>query len=219
MAEDRLSRLKRALVIIGELAAALAIVAFFFAIFVGIYSISFPDATGLGGFLRDTGPGSGGELNFEMDGQPEDASFTALLSSVHHTVKVKAAEGIVWSNAEPGAQLYDRHAVQSYARSGATISFGKGGRLRLGENSLVVIRENRRAARSHRRTSTIVLLDGALHGELSPTSDERLTLDIAGATSTLRVDSDSDRMTEFKVTANPDDFSNLEVYNGNASLL
>lgn len=209
---------KRTLMIIGELAIALALVAIFFSIFIGIYSVSFPDATGLGGIIRSGETGNRGELSLEMDGQAEDSTFTASLSSVRNTVKIKPADGIVWSNARIGSRLGDRHAVQSYARSGATISFGNEGKLRLGQNSLVVIRENRRAARTNRRRSTVVLLDGVVHGELNPSQDEPLALEIAGATGSLSVESGSDQVTEFKVTANTDDSSTFAVYSGGARL-
>ena len=141
----------------------------------------------------------------------------ARLTDVYRKVKDKRADWIAWGEARSGMPLEARHAVQTYARSGATIEFDDRSKATLGENSLMVIRgAEQEASPQAPRDRIVSLLVTA--GELRAThAPGEAGMEIITGAGTGRIPKEAPA-TDLKVSVNPDRTSTFSVYGGRAEV-
>ncbi len=210
----------------AEILLAVAIVLGFFLGFMGLFSISFPQGTSLGDLMRsgraaDRGSAAGSP-RFELDGDEsiEGEPFVALLSHIHRSVKDKPSDAIAWTDARAGSQLGEYHAVQTFDRSRATITFSEDSALTLNENSLIIVKSTRHDAHRNMRRASLIVLDGELRGSIAISDRESVSVEIEAATESARIRSDAGpgTRTEFTVRVNEDRSSTFSVLDGSAEV-
>ncbi|HEY5514142.1 MAG TPA: hypothetical protein VIK40_10920 [Geomonas sp.] len=188
----------------AEAGGALLLVLALFWIFIVLLYALFPSGTPLKEMI-------GGSP--EPAATPAERSAEATLSSLMREVRLRRGNSIAWGGAREGMQLFSQDAVQTFDRSGATISFGARDRLSVGSNSLVVVtRLNARdetGPRSYR-----VQVAGELRGSLS--AARKLRLEFAAAGHLARVEPGAAR---FRVSPNADNSASLAVYAGEVQIV
>lgn len=220
-------RLHRFLKEAAETVVAIGVVLAFFVIILGMLETFFPVGTSVRELVRNDASRPGrfeGRRDISIV-TPEDGgrpAWTAVLSETARAVKSKDADGIVWRDAAAGMSLRDRDAVQTLKGSAAVISFDAETRLRLGENSLVVIQrvDGDPVLRERRRISMAV--DGELSGTLAGRRNgaAHFEFTVPNATVRLPARSATHANTEFKLSVNPNDNSStIVVFKGAAEVV
>jgi len=221
------SQLERALhatlVTAREVALTLLQVGLFFGVFLLILQLSLPRGTGLQAVYADVASGRRERGAVALSGDTAyDLGPVATLTAVNRSVKDRPADGIAWHDSAPGMELQDHHAIQTMARSGATITFQDDNRLWLDENSLVVIqRPTKGPARSRRASLTV--LGGRVRGSVRPAGGKdggkarALDVELVGGPAQIR-SSATGEATEFSVQVNADQSSTLAVLSGLAEI-
>lgn len=137
----------------------------------------------------------------------------AALESLVRDVRCRRGNSVAWGSAREGMLLYNHDAVQTFDRSGATISFAPKDNLTVGSNSMVVVtRLNEKVqggARSYR-----VHIEGEMGGAVSGAKTVRMELAAAGHLA--RVVPGAAR---FRFTPNGDGCASLAVYAGELRIL
>ena len=214
-----------------EILLIILIVLLFFSLFATFLTKLFVPGTSLKEMMRSdnaaTGtngdsPRSGAMLEAGgSDGSILDAfRSNALLSWAKNEVKSKRADSIAWGNAVPGMPLYNRDAIQTFKQSSAQISFDKKNSFSVGSNSLVIIKQVEKDLFKNARHSSMVVLEGELHGKLGGSGDNPLDLEIItpGGTARLKGKTRSHETTDFKISSNDDQSTSITVYKGEAEV-
>jgi hypothetical protein len=208
-----------------SLLAVVLVLAFFLA-FWAILSLSFPKGPTLTDLLAaEAFPFEGGtgavedRSDFAEDDEPGEA-IAALLSRTRRSVKDKPADAIDWRPARAGSLLENGHAVQTFDRSAAVISFDEGSDLELGENSLVVLRSWKQMSRGRKRRASLIVLNGTLQGKVAVPGEEAIDLEILAATGAARIEATAagGEQTEFRVQVNQDGSSTISLYEGDMAI-
>ncbi len=131
----------------------------------------------------------------------------AALKSLVRDVRFRRGNSVAWEGAREGMLLYNNDAVQTFDRSGATLSFAPSDRLTLGSNSLVLVTRLNQKVEGEPRAYR-VQVEGELQGNLS--NEKKLRLEISAAGHLARVAAGAAR---FRVTPNGN-ASSLAVYAG-----
>jgi len=214
------SKLKTWAVRIGEMLLALSLVLVFFGVFMGILGLSFPEGTGLGDLLRDDSP-----FNLEREPLVLDPSadrgvdsFVALLTQVSHKVKDKRADAVSWNSSSVGTKLLNRHAVQTFDRSRATIVFTEDSRMELGPNSLVIVKRLDQTRGTRDKRASLLVMSGTLSGSLSSGAGESIQVEFATAAARSVVRSAAGERTEFRLKAGDDESTTLSILDGTAEV-
>jgi len=218
----RLSRISRTGV---ELLVSLLLVVVFFGIFLFMLNYLFPIGAGLK--HKDKSEQWNESLNMMertvtdllmMRGNQDvqnGGPVTAKLTSVTNTVKTKRSGQIVWRGIDTGASLYDGDGVQTAKRSKAVITFNDKNFLRMGENSLVIIRRLERDAILPQNQSVIVMAEGEVWGRIEQTGSERAYLEVSTPSADTRIRSQAGAgEAEFKISINEDQSSTISVFKG-----
>jgi hypothetical protein len=208
---ERLRRLgARAL----ETAGAIGLVLVFFLLCVGLLLVVMPKGIGLGTLMRSEETAARSRPSVDT-GEGAWQPVVGMLSSVRHTVKSKPSGSIVWSSASSGLKLADRDAVQTYDRSGATISFEGPSDLRVGENSTVVVRRMERDPGTGAGRASVVLAGGEMEGSISAGPS---TVEVVAGAATARMMPTRRGAAEFRVEASAGESSTFTVYRGHAEV-
>jgi len=205
-----------------EIVLTILLVLICFLAIVRLITVFFPAGTSLRDLLAEgSRRGAGPDGALVIPGEPGargTVPFVATLSRVHRSVKDKPSDAIAWTGAHTGLTLRDRHAVQTFDRSEATIRFDAGEELQVGENSLVVVKRLRMDVEGGRRQASVIVLGGELTGRTGP-SGSALDLEILTAQGTSRVTSGGGRSgATFSLRVNDDDTSTLSVFEGKAQV-
>lgn len=217
--------LKAAALRATESIGAVVLVLGFFLASLAILSLSFPRGTSLQDLVSGTGwsPSEPLPANPEIDvGTTPDAGprYVARLTNVYRKVKDKRADWIAWGDSRSGMPLEARHAIQTYARSGATITFDDQSQATLGENSLLVIRGQDAPERKDadpapsERTVSLLITDGEIRATHAPGEGAMEILTSAGSGRILA----QSPATDMKVSVNPDHTATFSVYGGRAEV-
>jgi hypothetical protein len=202
-----------------ELLGAISLGLVFFLCLLWMLNVVFPDATGLGTMMRREelqGPGLDRlDSNIWADGESETV---ATLTAVRRNVRDRPAASITWSRAESGRLLGDRHAIQSYKRSGATITFDSGNELILGEESLIVVRRPRGLGFLRRPQPSVLFIDGVLEGKLGPAGADRTGVAVLASGGTISALPGTTESTDIHLAAGPEGATTLSVLKGAAEL-
>jgi glucodextranase-like protein len=221
-----LGRLVRLVVARGaEALLALGLVLASFLAFMAILSLSFPQGATLVDLMRSAegtapdGREPAAEIGGGQDG-PGGSAAIALLSHLRRDVKDRAADAIEWAPAREGMRLGDRHAVQTFDRSGATITFSEGSGLTLQENTLVILKKAEALTPRNRRLASLIVVDGELRGTLAAAPDAPVLVEIEAATrsASIRSNAGPGAPAEFSVRVNDDASSTFTVFQGAAEV-
>lgn len=150
----------------------------------------------------------------------DQAGVAAILHDAVASVKRKPSTGIAWERAGNGTPLYDSDAVQTMRNASASIVFDQDNALRIGENSLVIVkRMERDVFRSEKRT-VMVMIDGELSGTLARGSDLALMVEVNTPGAVTRIAGDgASGGAEFRIMVNEDKTSTIMVMSGTAEVV
>ncbi|MEL7448537.1 MAG: hypothetical protein AAFN78_04965 [Pseudomonadota bacterium] len=197
----------------------------FLAVMLVLFDVLFPVGTrlseGLGSQAGDSREltASGRRLAYEARSDGDSQSI-ASIENVRRSVRFRASDSLVWSNAVTGDILYDRDSVQTLDGSGAVIRFNEGSELNVGEQSIVVLQRGQQDPFLAKRRSTIVMVEGTLSGRLAGSSDSDLQLEIEMPNGMLLVQGEDGGAadSEFRLEINPDDSTSVSLMSGAARI-
>jgi mannose-6-phosphate isomerase-like protein (cupin superfamily) len=145
-----------------------------------------------------------------------DTESVAVLTSMNKKVKSKRAGSIAWSKAKKGMPLYDQDAVQTLGGSTAVIRMDEGNSLRMGNNSLIIIRKVEEDKIFGEKRSFVVVMDGELKGKFS--GNEYVEVTTPSAVAKIKNIEGSGKQSEFRIRVNPDKSSTFAVIKGSAKI-
>ena len=211
----------------AEILLAVGLVLSFFLVFMWILGRSVPRGTSLLDLMRsgdsrgEETSGGPGQIDSGTGGSGDDArEAVARLSRIHRDVKDKAAAAIAWTASREGMSLGDYHAVQTFDRSGATITFSESGEMTLGENTLVVLKRSEPLTSRNRRLASLIVVGGELHGTIASSRDAPVSMEIVAASKSVRVLSGAGPLApaEFSVRVDEGASSTFTVFKGSAEV-
>lgn len=195
------SRFKKLAALAAETGAALLLVLALFWLFMLLLYAVFPSGTPLRELVGDSG---GKPAPRQAGARSPEAALTTMVRDV----RCRRGDSVAWGDAREGMLLFNHDAVQTFDRSGATISFTPGDHLTLGSNSMLVVTRlndgmggGTRAYRVH--------VEGELRGCLS--ASKQVRMEVAAVGHLARVGPGSSR---FRFTPLGDNAASLAVYSG-----
>ena len=207
----------------AEVGVSLVAVLASFLAMIGLLSWSFPQGQSLAQLMsnRQATLQSGQDANWVFtvgnDGRRRSYPVIAELTRMQHRVKDKLATAIAWSDSTTGLPLRDRHSIQTYTNSGATISFSDRTRVDLRENSLIVLRAPTGKAVS--RSPSLVILGGELSATLGGTTGDGFEIVMPNGTVQINGDAEADARGQLRVALGKDSTSTITVLNGVAQIM
>jgi hypothetical protein len=213
----------------AEVLVSLVLAILFFGIFLVILNNMFPIGGGLKHNQSDSGwGGSFGVMEqtvsdlLMMRGDeevPPEGKVTAKLANSVNTVKVKRSGRIAWRGIGQGAKLFDGDGVQTAKKSRALVMFNNKNFLRMGENSLVIIRRMEHDAILPQNQSVVVMAEGEVWGRVEHTGTEKAYLEVTTPAADARIRSHAGTgAAEFKITVNQDKSSTVSVFKGQVEI-
>ena len=203
--------------------AALVVACFGF--FLGVVRLTFPEGMSLRGFIQPAeglrGAVASAGRSIDLSGGAGREEQVARLVRVVRKVKNKPPEAIAWLDAREGLALGEMHSIQTLAGSEATIAFGSGGSLVLGENSLIVLKSFDGESDGTVRRVTIAMFGGELHGSLGSGPDDvlRMVVETPSGETTLEAESRGALPApKFRVEVREDRGSTFTVFEGTARI-
>ncbi|MGA1865525.1 MAG: hypothetical protein ACMUHX_10725 [bacterium] len=197
----------------------------FFCLFLILLNFIFPSGTSLKEMvnydgmstLRSLSRPSLNELQIETAG--DMTSVIAVLAQKENNVKAKRAGAIAWKPANKGMSLYSRDSIQTYKESSALITLDGDNEIKMGENSLIIIKSLALDPFLGKR-SVLEMADGKLRGRIKGDTKDSFKVEINTPSSMTRVKSaeGTNTKTNFMITINPDKSSTVAVYEGVAEV-
>jgi hypothetical protein len=208
----------------SEVILTVGLVLLFFLVLQTLLGLSFPQGMSLKDLVtsRGTGemfrPGDRTERSF-VAGAGIGADI-AVLAHVDKKVKHKPFNALTWGETESGMPLARQHAVQTFEKAAATISFDEGSELEMGEKSLIVLKDVESGREGSRRRASLVVLDGELRGRIKGKGRETLAIEVETGSGSTRMAADATAATptSFSVSLNDDGSSIFSVYEGSAEV-
>ncbi len=165
--------------------------------------------------------GSVGDIELSSSGAALGEQVAAILSEVHKTVKHKSAKTISWVDALKDSQLFDQDAVKTASESHAVIKFDESNKLRLGPDSLVIVRRLAEDSGLHERRPALVIMEGELRGTMVASTAKKpanVEVIIPGGVARINRTKDSDEAIDYQIKVNPDESTSVVVYRGIAEV-
>jgi len=193
----------------------------FFVFLLMLNRILFPAGAQLGDLAAMSGSGQQaddqrGEKSLAGDAIDGFSAFIAELGDVNRDVKIRPADSVAWADAEIGAPVNNRDAVQTFANSRARIDFTTNNNLRMGQNSLVIFSSSVADPFLQRRDPAVVVMEGQLDGSVN--SDYgTFAVALPAGLAVLSAD-ESGNAADFKLSVNPDGSSTIALYAGQAGV-
>jgi hypothetical protein len=195
-----------------------------FGCFLAVVNLTFPEGLRLGA-MSPTADRAGGDaassarrIDLSVPGGGE--TLVARLERVVRKVKTKAPEAIAWQDARVGVLLGDQHSVQTLSGSEATLSFGPGNTLVLGENSLIVLKALEGESDGAGRSATVQMVGGELRGGLRSGSADGLHMVVETPSGRAQVEPGrgATALPAFRVHVDQDRRSTISVFQGTAQV-
>jgi hypothetical protein len=139
--------------------------------------------------------------------------MVATLAKAQNSVKCKRSISVAWEKGRAGMPLYPQDALQTLSNASALIEFDTENRTLLGENSLIIIKQLEKDLIFNEKRAFVLLVEGALRTQLSPSRINATYLNLETPQAMLRMHA-MDGMTDARVVAGPDNTSTLSVYRG-----
>ena len=196
-----LRSVRRWAALLGEALGSLLLVLALFSLFILFLYAVFPSGTPLKEMVES-------RLEPVQGKSPVKRQVEATLTGLTRDVRFRRGNSIVWGGASEGMPLYNQDAVQTFDRSGASISFGASDQLNVGSNSLVVVTRLNASDETGPRNYH-VQVDGELRGSLS--AGMKVRLELAAAGHLARIAPGDAR---FRIASNGGNSSSLAVYAG-----
>jgi len=209
----------------AEVALSVGLVLLCLLLFLGILAWKFPEGRRLTDLIRkgtDRTLHDDGDRHLALDmGEFGEDEVVATLTMVRNKVKHRPHGEIAWQDSRPGLALHHRQGVQTFAASGATISFDEGNVLQLGENSLVVVRNTGSLMKAERRRRAVVVLEGSLVGQFAAGGARKLDVELlAGAgESKIRPAASDEEPVEFTAVVGEGGETTLSMHEGEAEVV
>lgn len=197
------SRLKLAAALALETAASLFLVLLLYWLFMTFLYALFPSGTSVKELLQT-------RTDLLPSRDAAGRSPEAALKSLVRDVRFRRGNSVAWGDAREGLLLYNHDAVQTFDRSGVTISFATADYLALGSNSMVVVTRIDGRATGGPKTYR-VQVEGDLRGNLSASREVKMELATAGHLARL-----VPGKARFRVTPGGEEAASLAVYEGEA---
>lgn len=225
----KLSNIKRTVLQAAEMVFILVLVMSMYGIFLDILQNLFPRGTPISKIVNEkmlfSGLFSSDEKNIRLDIDGQELSFAgnsdidAIISSKFRTVKTKRANAITWTTARNGMGLKSQDAVQTFNRSSADIKLSNAGSIKLGENSLIIIRNNDEDILLQEKRTRILMVAGELQGSVNEIANDNAQIKIATASGATAILSNLEsKKTVFKIKVNKDKSSVITVLEGTARI-
>jgi mannose-6-phosphate isomerase-like protein (cupin superfamily) len=203
----------------GEILLAILLVLGLSLVMMGVLIVAFPEGTGLIDVYGELVDRQGAPAAPYLTHAEPREDWLALLTRVSRSVRERPDYAVVWRDARSGLHLGNRHTVQTLSRSRAAITFEERSRLQLEENSLVVIKDAERRKGFRRPGASLVLLSGAVRGQLLRTAADHRPLDIVTVGGATQIQAASaEQPTEFNVAVHDDDSTTYAIYSGTAKI-
>ena len=174
-----------------------------------------PDTTVL------TVPPSGDvEVDIDADTVPVEQWFAGKILSIQRRVKHRNADALTWNDASVGDTLARNDAVQTFARSTATMQVNNDSHLMIGENSLIVFDQQEFDPLRTEQQSTLVMIEGELAGKLSSANklSFQFNVDLPNSEVTLQPVTPG-KDVEFLITVNDDQSTTVNIHEGTAQVV
>lgn len=165
-------RLRKLAGLAAETGGALLLIMLLFWFFILFLLVIFPSGTPIKELVADSGRDT--PLRSPGAKRPE-----AELKTLSRDVRCRRGDSVAWGDANEGMILYNRDAVQTFDRSGATISFAPGDTLAMGSNSMVVVTRLNETVEGGPR-SYRVHVEGELRGNFSSSKGVRMEVATVG---------------------------------------
>lgn len=204
----------------AELSLVLAMCLLFFGGFLLTLTSIFPEGTGIRDMIEEeelSASWRGDRVRLGGDGIE---SGTARLRVLAGGVSWKPANEIAWGPAETGQMLHERDGVQTSARGEALVTFDQAGEVRLGHNSMIIIREPGNTTDTGKRRSSLFVLEGELWGHFTPGEviGGEMQLEASGAMARIAAGTVRRGEPEFKVSVSQGHRTTFAVYSGTAEI-
>jgi hypothetical protein len=207
------------------MALSVVLVLLCFLVFLGLLTWTFPEGTRLSDLIKsgsEEGLRGQRDRNLALDiGDFGSQEVVAILSGVRNKVKHRPRGDIAWQDSRAGQQLHHRQGVQTFDDSRATISFGEGHVLSLGENSLVVVKNAGSLTNERKRQRSLVVLNGRLDGRIGPGVDGAPGVEIVASNgeSRIRPKAAGSEFAVFTAVVGEDDETTFSVSEGEAEIV
>ncbi len=147
--------------------------------------------------------------------------LVATLTEMNRDVRSKRENSITWNPTNKGMALYNQDSIQTFSRSSATITFDQDNKLKLGPDTLVIIKRMEKDVLFNDKRSSLILVEGELSGSLENTNDTERHVEIitAGASAHIRTRDNINEIVKFKVSVNPDKSSTVAILQGSAEII
>jgi hypothetical protein len=139
--------------------------------------------------------------------------MVATLAKIRNSVKCKRSISVSWEKGRAGMSLYSQDALQTLSNASALIEFDEQNRTRLDENSLIIIKQLEKDLIFNEKRTFVLLVEGALRTQLSPSPVNATCLNLETPQATLRMHA-RDGLTDARVVAGPDKTATLSVFQG-----
>lgn len=222
--------LKSIMTIALELFVVLILVMVFFLLLLRLLNNFFPEGSDIQEIINHSSAAQiAAQLQRNLlvhsnDGTSELApggDLVATLTEMNRDVRSKRADSIAWQSANRNMALYNHDAVQTFSRSSAMITFDDKNRLKLGPETLVIIKRMEQDVLFKDKRSSLILVEGELSGSIENHSNTERHVEIltAGASANIRTRDNTASAVEFKVSVNPDQSSTVAILQGSAEII
>jgi hypothetical protein len=142
-----------------------------------------------------------------------DQTMAATVVTIRNSVKCKRSTAVSWEKSQAGMLLHPHDALQTLDNASVLIEFDAHNRTRLGEKTVIIIKQLEQDFIFDDKRMFVLLMEGALRTQLSPSDIDGAYLNLETPQATLRMHG-MDGMSEARVVAGPDNTSTLAVYQG-----
>jgi hypothetical protein len=224
-AAPRRGRGRRAMERALEIALVLLLTLFgFLVVLVGLDRM-FPSVTGLGQLLRTEGAGWDSRLSRTTLGAAPSAAddrsdwAVAVLGVLDNQVMRKTSGSVAWDPVRDGVHVRQGDGVQTTREGMAVVEFDREDWLRIGRNSLVILRHPDEEDAGP-RTVSLSVVSGEVWGRFSGRRGGSVRVEVAGGGSVARLAAEPRHRapSRFKVTVRRDHSASIAVYAGRTTV-
>jgi hypothetical protein len=192
----------------------------FFATLLVLMSRILPSATDLGDlWTANQSPSSQdrpASLAGSLAGFAESSVWKNVsLSVLDNEVMRKESNSVAWRPAKSGVALAEGDGIQTTREGMAVVAFDRKNHLRIGRNSLVILRKPEASGPSRQRPATsFSVVSGEMWGSFSGGTEAPIEVDLPSSGIATRVETHTP--SQFKVTVLNDKRSAIAIYDGSA---
>ena len=197
----------------------------FFAVFMLAMSALIPSGLTMHELMQPGSQGDGGRHNFTASlqdlGNLGDKlnPAAAMLTVLNTQVMRKDADGIVWGAVPSGTPLHEGDAVQTTRDGTAMLTFSKGKRLQLEQNSLMIVRSSRQEVETMNPPTAVHVMMGELWGNVASEGEDHGAVQVTSPGAETSVSPSNGAPAQFRVAVGKNQRSVVSVYRGSADVV